>query len=167
MLRRRAFLAGLAALPFVPLRGARAAGPSDEARRALETSGFVYVSPLRSDGSESTCHGEVWFGWLDGRVVLITGSERWKARALAGGLDRARIWVGDHGPWKRLGVKQETFRQAPRFEARARRSSDAALLDRLMAEFRRKYPDEIGKWEARMRQGFADGGRTLIAYEPL
>ena len=71
---------------------------------ALKQSGLVYISPLRADGSESTCHGEVWFAWLDGSVVIITGRDRWKARAVARGLDGARLWVGDHGPWKRLGV---------------------------------------------------------------
>ena len=35
----------------------------------LERSAFVYVSPLKSDGAESRCHGEVWYGWLDGRVA--------------------------------------------------------------------------------------------------
>lgn len=174
MLKRRTFLAsfvgGLLALVVAPGRrahAAAAAAPSDEARRALVAGRYAYVSPLRSDGNESTCHGEVWFGWLDDRVVVITASERWKARALGRGLDRARIWVGDYGLWKRLGITNESFRKGPTFEARARKVTDPALLDRLMTEFRRKYPDEIGKWEAKMRAGFADGARTMIAYEPL
>ena len=95
MLARRAFLAGLAALPIlslVPARRARAA-LSEDAKKLLPVSPFVYVSPLRADGSESTCHGEVWYAWLDGKVVLITARDRWKARAVARGLDRARIAV--------------------------------------------------------------------------
>ncbi len=167
MLHRRTFLAGVLGLLAAPLQRARAAAPSDEASGALGSSRYAYVSPLRSDGSESACHGEVWFGWLDDRVVVITGSERWKARALVRGLDRARIWVGDYGAWKRLGVTNDDFRKGPTFDARARKVTDPALLDGLMAEFRRKYPDEIGKWEPKMRAGFADGDRTLIAYEPL
>lgn len=179
MLRRRTFLTslvgGLLALVVAPRRpahAAAAAAPSasaqtEQARVALATSRYVYVSPLRSDGNESSCHGEVWFGWLDDRVVVITASERWKARALVRGLDRARIWVGDYGLWKRMGIKNEAFRKGPTFEARAQKVTDPALLDRLMTEFRRKYPDEIGKWEPKMRAGFADGGRTLIAYEPV
>jgi hypothetical protein len=168
--RRRTFLLGLLAVPLLrllPARRARAAALPAEAKAALPSSPFVYVSPLRSDGRESTCHAEVWYGWIDGRVLLITSSDGWKARALARGLDRARLWVGDHGRWKRLGIAREDFRKAPSFDARASKVSDPALLDRLMAEFRRKYPAEIGKWEPRMRAGFADGGRTLIAYEPL
>ena len=98
---RRVFLGGLAGLlisPTAPAARARAAGTPGAAlpaaaTRALESSPFVYVSPLRSDGSESACHGEVWFGWIDGAVVLITSEGTWKARSAARGLDRARIWV--------------------------------------------------------------------------
>jgi len=127
----------------------------------------VYVSPLRADGRESSCHGEVWFGWLDDAVVVITGSERWKARALARGLDRARIWVGDHGTWKGMLGANEELRKAPALEVRAAIAKDAQLLDRLLAPFERKYPKEIGSWRDRMRQGFADGSRVLIRYTPV
>ena len=132
----------------------------------LERSGFVYVSPLKSDGSESRCHGEVWYGWLDADVVLITSQTSWKARALARGLERTRIWVGDHGRVGRVLGSGDAFRKGPSFEARGRRSEDAVLLDRLMESYRRKYPKEIGTWEARMRSGFASGERVLIVYTP-
>jgi hypothetical protein len=143
----------------------RAAGPGADVKALLEKSGFVYVSPLLASGAESRCHGEVWYGWLDGSVVLITANDSWKARALARGLSRARIWVGDHGRVGRV-VKSEAFRAAPSFEAHASESKDAALLDRLMAAYRVKYPAEIGTWEPRMRAGFASGDRILIRYEP-
>jgi hypothetical protein len=164
LITRRAFLGGCAATLLAPLARARAA----EREVALATSGFVYVSPLRSDGSESTCHGEVWFGWLDGSVLVLTGSERWKARALDKGLDRARIWVGDYGPWKKLFARNEAFRQGPSFEARAEAVRDAPeLVERLLRIYDRKYPEEIGRWRERMRQGYADGSRVLIRYTPL
>jgi len=136
-------------------------------RSLLETSPYVYVSPLDAQGAESTCHGEVWYGWLDGGVVLITATSTWKARALAGGRDRARLWVGDHGRWKALVGTNEAFRSAPNFEARAERVTDPEILDRLMVDYRRKYPAEIGKWEPRMRSGFAEGDRVLIRYSAL
>jgi hypothetical protein len=157
--------AGAALLLASPGR-ARAKSPGADADALLEKSAFVYVSPLLADGAESRCHGEVWYGWLDGAVVLITAKDAWKARALARGRDTARIWVGDHG---RVGgmTGSEKFRQAPSFDARARASGDAALLDRLMRLYRTKYPDEIGRWEPRMRSGFESGERVLIRYEPL
>ena len=137
-----------------------------ELERALETSGLVYISPLRADGSESTCHGEVWFGWIDGAVVINTSKETWKARALERGLDRSRIWAGDHGPWKRLLGSSQAFRQAPSFEARAERLKDDEILDRLLAIYERKYPGEIAKWRDRMRSGYVSGSRILIRYTP-
>jgi hypothetical protein len=162
-LDRRGFLYGSLALLVAPAAFARAA----ELEQALETSGLVYISPLRSDGSESTCHGEVWFGWIDGAVVINTSTKTWKARALERGLDRARIWVGDHGPWKRLLGRNEAFRKAPSFEARAERLKDEATLDRLLATYDEKYPGEIARWRERMRNGYVDGSRILIRYTPV
>jgi hypothetical protein len=155
---------GAAAALAWPARS-RAAGLGADVTALLEKSGFVYVSPLLGSGAESRCHGEVWFGWLDGSVMLITSKESWKARALGRGLSRARIWVGDHGRVGRV-LGREAFRAAPSFEARASEEKDAALLDRLMPLYREKYPDEIGSWEPRFRSGVASGERILIRYEP-
>ena len=117
--------------------------------------------------AESTCHGEVWYAWIDGAVVLVTSKDSWKARSLAKGLAGARIWVGDHGRWKgTLGNRNEEFRKAPHFEAKAERSEDQALLDRLMTAYKGKYPAEIAKWEPRFREGFASGERVLLRYLP-
>lgn len=134
---------------------------------ALRTSGLVYVCPLRSDGEESRCHGEVWFGWIDGAVVLITATDRWKARSVKGGLDRARIWVGDHGRWKKLIGKNEEFRKAPHFDAEASIVKDEALLEQLLAIYDEKYPEEIADWRKKMRSEFHDGSRVLIRYVPV
>jgi hypothetical protein len=146
--------------------GAPASDLDAKLRDALETSGFVYVSPLRSDGAESTCHGEVWFAFLDGAAVLNTVATTWKARAVARGLDRARVWVGDHGRWKTMLGRDEAFRAAPSFDARAELVKDAAVLDRLLAVYEKKYPAEIASWRDEMRAGFHDGSRVLIRYTP-
>jgi len=174
-LDRRSFLRALLVAAAGPLglggalRRARAADASlpAETRRLLETSPYVYVSPLLADGSESTCHGEVWYGWIDGRVALITSREAWKARSLRRGLDTARLWVGDHGRWKRLLGRNEGFRQAPHFEARVEAVKDPALVDRLLAIYDEKYPEEIGDWRDRMKRGTATGERVLLLYTPL
>ncbi len=135
---------------------------------ALEKSPFVYVSPLKSDGSESTCHAEVWFGFLDGAVVLNTGRDRWKSRSVKRGLDRARIWVGDHGRWKGLlGSRNEDFRKAPSFVAKAELVTDVNVSERLLGVYDSKYPEEIGEWRDKMRAGVKYGERVLIRYTPL
>ncbi len=174
MIDRRMFMTAAAGVLLWPVTRVLAADENASAsvsgaalRTALDESGFVYVSPLKSDGSESTCHGEVWFGHLDGAVLLITAATTWKARALASGLDRARIWVGDHGRWKRLLGSNEEFRKAASFEARAEVVKDDALLDRLLARYEEKYPDEIGSWRDKMRSGYLDGSRVLIRYAPV
>lgn len=169
-LDRRGFLGALLALLATPLlgRSARAAQTLPESTVALlESSPYVYVSPLKKDGKESTCHGEVWFAWLDGAAVLITAKDRWKAQSVANGSGRARLWVGDHGRWKKLLGRNEAFRQAPSFEAKARFSKDAALLDRMIAVYEKKYPSEIESWRERFKSGFASGERVLIVYEPV
>lgn len=137
-----------------------------ETERELAKSRYVYISPLGLDGAESRCHGEVWYGWIDGAVVIITKATTWKTRSLGRGLDRARIWVGDHGRWKRTLARNHAFRSGPSFTAKASIMRDAKLFDRLLERFETKYPDEIGNWRDRMRAGFADGSRVLIRYGP-
>ena len=174
MIDRRGFLTAAAGALLWPASRVLAhhertasAGKVDAALRdALEKSEFVYVSPLKSDGAESTCHGEVWYGWLDGAVVLITGASTWKAKAVTKGLDRARIWVGNHGRWKQMVGRNEAFRKAKSFDARAEVVKDDALLDRLLARYDEKYPEEIGSWRDKMRREYADGSRLLIRYAP-
>jgi len=63
--------------------------------------------------------------------------------------------------------KSDEFRQAPAFEARAAIVKDGALLERVLASFERKYPEEIGRWRDRMRAGYADGSRVLVGYRPV
>ena len=165
--RRELIGLGVAALAALAWPRSSRAALAPDLTGLLERSGFVYVSPLKSDGGESSCHGEVWYGWLDAEVVLITARTSWKARALERGLERARIWVGDHGRVGRVLGSGDAFRQGPSFEARAQKSGDAALLERLLATYRRKYPNEIGSWESRMRSGFESRERILVRYTPV
>lgn len=178
---RRAFVAGALALVAVPWR-ARAGTPAPpmagvvgpdgrvvpDLAAALEKIEFAYVNPRLADGSPSRCHGEVWFAWLDGTVVILTARDGWKARALARGLDRARLWFGNYGRWKtRPGAKNEAFRRGPNFLARVSRERDPAVLDRVLAVYEHKYPAEIGRWRERMRREVASGERVILRYHPL
>ena len=175
---RRLFLAAAGSALLWPALGFadEAAPPSEPApakpldpklRKALDQSEFVYVSPLKSDGSESQCHGEVWFAPFGGAAVLITSNQSWKVRALVAGLDKARVWVGSYGRWKRMVGFNESFRQAPSFEARASFVRDDQLLEDLLAVYDTKYPDEIGHWRKRMSDEYRAGERVLIRYEPV
>ena len=130
---------------------------------ALVRSPYVYVSPLRANGAESTCHGQVWFAWLDGTVVINTEAQRWRARSLALDLS-TRIWVGDYGSWE--PARNEALRRGPSFDARGSIVRDGALLERLIAAYDVKYAGEIESWRERICEGVRDGSRILIRYTP-
>lgn len=134
----------------------------------LEESPYVYISPLLSNGKESSCHAELWFGWIDDSVIVTVAKERWKATALTRGLEGARIWVGNHGRWKTMvGGRNEDFRTAPNFIAKAERVDDPEMIERLLVVYAKKYPNEIDTWREKMRSGTADGSRVLLRYRPI
>jgi hypothetical protein len=164
---RREFL-GAALVAAGALWWPRGAGGEEtfrlpEATRAsLAESPLVYVSPLRRDASESTCHGEVWFVPDGSDLLVVTSHDRWKARAVRKGLQRTRLWVGDFGVWK----KGDRFKTGPSFLAEASFEADAEAIESALAAFGDKYTREWGKWEPRFRKGLADGSRVLIRYRP-
>jgi len=163
-LSRRTFLAGSAlALAGLSLpRFTRAAGP-EAALAAAEKSPLIYVSPLKGDGAESSCHAEVWFIKEGSDLLVVTDAKRWRAACIAKGLDRARIWVGDYGVWKRSGG---AYRNGPSLDARAVLDRDTASHAKALEVFGQKYADEWGRWGPRFRNGLASGERVMIRYSP-
>jgi len=174
-LDRRTFLGGAALLVLAPWRALAEEATQqprqviEESGKLFETSPFAYVSPLKKNGAESTCHGEVWYAWLDGSVVVNTRRGTWKVKALEQGLDRARVWIGDYGRWKPIvgSARNEAFRHAPGFDAKASFVTDRAVLDRFIASCEKKYASEFGRWKEDMQTGFFSGQRKLIRYEPI
>ncbi len=173
VISRRAFLRGAAALSGAALlpaslarSGDAAFAPSKAAQAAIETSKVIYISPLKSDGEESACHAEVWFDAEGSDLFVVTKPECWRFRAIERGLDRARIWVGEFGVWKR---SNGAFRQAPTFLAQAAHvSSDAAAAKRTLQAMSAKYANE--GWDTYgplFKQGLADASRVLLRYRPI
>ena len=172
-LSRRSFLEGAVALSgalLLPERFARAEDGkyqlSKEARTAIESSPLIYITPIRSDGSESSCHGEVWFASEGADLHIATSPELWRSRAIKLGLDRARIWVGDFGVWKRSHGR---FKTAPTFLAQATLiSRDAGLVKRTLDSMSVKY-QKTG-WETygpQFNKDLRNGDRVLIRYRPV
>ncbi len=170
---RRDFMRGAAVLSgacLLPAKLARARDAefrvSKAAEEALATSMLIYVSPLKSGGEESTCHGEVWFCRDGADLLVVTKEELWRSRAVKRGLDRARIWVGDFGVWKE---SHGAFRKAPSFDARAKHvSSDAAAVERALGAMGAKYAtDGWSTYGPRFEKGLADGSRVLLRYRPI
>jgi hypothetical protein len=168
-LSRRSFLGVAAAsgaallLPPGGLRADEAFALPEATRAALQKSSLIYLSPLRSDGAESTCHGEVWYVQDGAELLVVTATDRCKTLALRRGLERARIVVGYFGQWKK---SDRRFKTGPSFLAKARFDAEESVIETALAAFGAKYPDEWDKWEPRFRKGLADGSRVLIRYRP-
>lgn len=171
-LTRRDFLSGAAALTSTLVLPAHRAGSSeggfhlsDAAKQATAESSVIYISPLRSDGSESTCHAEIWFVPHDEDLFVVTPSDAWRSRAVVQGLDQARIWVGSFGNWKRSGGK---YKSAPSFLAKASivPRGDAAIA-KCLANMSEKYATSGWKsYGPRFHEGTQDGSRVVIRYRP-
>ena len=72
MLNRRTVLVGATLAPFVLLarRGvAQSPEPKPAADAELRSSQLVYLTPIKSDGEESRCKAEIWFGYHAGARV--------------------------------------------------------------------------------------------------
>jgi hypothetical protein len=172
-LSRRNFLEGAVALSgalLLPAGLARAEKEeyrlSKEARAAIESSELIYITPIRSDASESSCHGEVWFVPEGRDLLVVTKPDLWRFQAVKQGLDRARIWVGDFGVWKKSHGK---FKTAPTFLAQVEHiSADAGLAKRTLEAMGVKYATT--GWETygpKFNQGLRNGDRVLLRYRPV
>jgi hypothetical protein len=153
---------GLALPPWAVNASAYALG--EDARKALRESPLVYISPLKSNGEESRCHGEVWY-YADGDDVCVGSTvDTWKVKAVNNGLDRARVWIADYGPqWRALN----RYRSAPGFLARAAIDESREVYEGLMASHARRYAGEWGRWEEKFRQQYASGERKILRYTPI
>ena len=164
MTTRRDLVVGMAIAPTIPLLARTAfaedagATPADK----LETSQLIYITPIKSNGEESRCKAEIWFGRHEGDVFVVTPSEAWRAEAVRKGLTRARLWVGEFGVWTQA---DGAFRKAPEFMATASIESEAEVQAQVLATMGEKYSDTgWGRWGQRFKDGLADGSRVMIRY---
>ena len=158
MITRRTVIASTALAPFA-IWAHRALA---NAASALEASKLVYLTPIKSDGEESRCKAEIWFGYHGGDVYVVTPPDAWRAQALGQGLTRARLWVGEFGIWTRA---DGAFREAPELMATASLATDAALQAEVLEKMGAKYADDgWTRWGPAFREGLADGGRVMIRY---
>ena len=165
-LPRRRFLGAGVALVFAVAAGPRrlrAEAPTP-AIAALGRSQLIYLSPVLTDGRESTCHGEVWFVQHAEHIFVCTQAAAWRAEAVRRGLTRAKVWIGEFGVWKRAG---ERYRSAPYLELEGRLETDPAVHAAVLPVFGAKYAAEWSSWGPRFRDGLADGSRVLLRYRPV
>ena len=122
---------------------------------------LVYLSPLKADGTESTCHGEVWFVVHDGSMFVSTRTGAWRAQTVRDGNEFARLWVGEHGIWTESDGK---FKESPTFVAKAEFETDTKVHAAVLDKFGEKYSSEWGKWGPSFKKGLENGERVLLKY---
>jgi hypothetical protein len=128
-----------------------AAALSPDLERALRESQYVYIQSQRQSGAFGK-PAEIWFMYDGGAVLVGTPPTSWRVKRIKAGRKRARIAVGKA--------------DGPAFEATGELVRDAAVEQRLLAEFGRKYPEGWKRFEDRFRQGFKNGDRVIVRYTP-
>ena len=142
----------LATLAFlVSLVVTTAAALSPELDRALRDGKYVYIQSERKSGQLGK-PAEIWF-YYDGKAVYVgTPPTTWRVRRIKAGHRKARIAVGKA--------------DGPAFDATGELVHDAAIEQRLMDEYARKYPEGWARFADKFREGFKNGERVLVRYNP-
>ena len=130
--------------------GARA-GLSPELDHALRQAKYIYIRSERKSGALGKA-AEIWF-YYDGKAAYVgTPPTTWRVRRIKQGRRKARIAVGKA--------------DGPAFDAQGEVVHDAAIEQRLMDEYARKYPEGWSHFADKFRDGFKSGERVLVRYTP-
>ena len=125
--------------------------PRDQ--QALAKAELVYVATVRKNGTQSKA-APVWFtsGLDDNSILIQTGPTTWKAKRIKRG-SPVLVWIGKA--------------DGPAFIGKAEITSDPAIRDKILKDFRQKY------WQNRVmgigpsRAGFDSGERIAIKITPV
>jgi len=129
-----------------------AAALSADLEKALRESQYVYIQSERKTGALGK-PAEIWFMYDGGAVLVGTPQTAWRVKRIKAGRKRARIAVGKP--------------DGPSFDATGELVRDAAVEQRLLAEFGRKYPEGWARFADRFRDGFKSGERVIVRYTPV
>ncbi len=162
MITRRNLLGSAATAATVAILP-RFAQANEALATAMAESRLIYLTPLQSSGAESRCQAEIWFALHEGAMYVVTRTDAWRTEAVRRGLDRARVWVGDAGNWRRANGRYKEF---PVVETAVSIETDAAHRERVLTTMGVKYADEWPTWGPRFRKGLADGSRVMLKYRP-
>jgi len=124
---------------------------SPELDRALHESKYVYIQSERKGGAQSKA-AEIWF-YYDGKAVWVgTPPTTFRVKRIKAGRKKAHIAVGKA--------------DGPAFDATGEVVHDAAVEQKLMDEYARKYPEGWSRFADKFRDGFKTGERVLVKYTP-
>ena len=157
-LTRRNIVVGASLLPIVPLLAQKT---QTSAEYALSNSRLIYLTPIKSDGTESKCQGEVWFGYDGTEIFVNTQFDAWRADAIRKGLTSARVWIGEFGQWT---SSDGAYKKAPSLELSGKIETNPDEWEKSLPLFGNKYTEEWGSWGPRFKKGLEDGTRALLRY---
>jgi len=131
---------------------ARAAISSRD-HEALAKAELVYIATVRKNGAQSTA-APVWFtfGADNDSILIQTEKTTWKAKRISRG-SPVLVWIGKA--------------DGPAFIGKAEITTDAAIRDKILKDFRAKY------WQNRVmgigpsRAKFDSGERVAIKITPV
>lgn len=179
MLNRRKFTAASVAIPFSIIFTRSLVSQTDEEATVVEaaesdeetteteipeelkTSKLIYLTPIKSDGEESKCKGEVWFVYLDSKIYVTTATDAWRAEAIRNDLKDARIWIGEFGNWTRT---KEKYKEAPELMIEGEIFEDEEKMPEILEAFNDKYPGE-GQYPRVFKEQIEEGKRVVLRYE--
>ena len=138
-------------IPALVFAAVAAAALSPELERSLKESKYVYVQSERKSGALGK-PAEIWF-FYDGTAVYVgTRPTSWRVRRIKAGRRRAHIAVGKP--------------DGPAFDATGELVHDAAIEQRLLEAYAKKYPEGWTRFADSFREGFKTGDRVLVRYTP-
>ncbi len=129
-----------------------AASYSAEVEEALKTSTYAYIASERKSGEFGTL-AEIWYMYHDGFVWVGTPKTTYRAKRILAGRTKANVALGK--------------KDGPAFDATGLIVTDPKLNEVLFENLAKKYPSGWKSFESGFREGFKDGSRVLIKYEPV
>lgn len=132
-------------------------------KEGLKASDLVYLSPIQSNGRESSCQAEIWFVYDGADIFVCSGTDSWRVKAAQSGLRKTKFWVGDLGQWKDTNGAHKDL---PSLYAKASIETDLKEQERVLEMFRDKYSISWLLWGPRFKKGLKSGRRTMIRYRP-
>jgi general stress protein 26 len=129
------------------------AGTCESPQSALQSCGLIYVATIRKTHTQSTA-APVWFttGADNSSFLIQTGKDTWKAKRIRSG-SLVLVWIGKAN--------------GPAFIGTAEITTDAAIQNKILTDFRQKY------WRNRVlgtgpsRAAFQSGDRVAIKVTPV
>lgn len=128
----------------------------------LQSSDLIYLTPIQTNGQESSCQAEIWFVWDGLDIYVCTKTASWRATAPRLGLEHTRIWIGDLGVWTKA-----KYKELPRIEAVSSIIEDPMTVHKSLEMFGKKYPLGWIRWGSTFKKELASGERSLVRYRPV